>query len=340
MATIRDVARKLGVSTSTVSRALTGSSGVSEKTRELVKQMAEEMNYSANRFAQNLVTARSNTIGFMIPDISDSFFAKSAYGVEEAIRNTPYTLAYTNVKRNQENVCDFLRKAEEYCYAGAFITVDEWSEQVKARLYSMRIPIISLRRRPPGDMAEFLPYVVSDDFGGMESIINHLLNLGHQKFGYIGFDTLVGAERLNAFEKTARKHGIDFYSISSFSYHDAGTRILGGYNSAQSLLNAHNDITALCAGDDQLAIGALQYLDEVGIRVPQDISLVGHDDRDVTQLYCIQLTTVHQHLFEIGEYAGRMMLDMIAKPDQMRPNGISVPMELRVRRTTGPAPQR
>ena len=336
MSTIRDIARQLGIAPSTVSRALTDASGVSEKTRRLVRETADRMNYSVNRHARNLVTRRSGLVGFMIPDISDSFFSKSAYGVEEALRNSEFEMVYTNVRRDPDNVCAFLRRAEEYCYAGAFVTIDVWTDAVKAQLRAMRIPVISLRRQTPPDMEGVLPFVDSDHTGGTESFVNHLLQLGHRRFGYIGFDTPVGQLRAEAFRATAEKKGLDYVEVSNFSYHNADIRISAGYGSAQRLLDAHPDITALCAGDDQLAIGALQYLTENHFRVPEDISLVGYDDRDVAQLFSIQLTTVRQQLFEIGQYAGRMMLDRIRRPETPV-RSMRVPTTLKIRKTTGAA---
>lgn len=339
MANIRDLARDLGLSTSTVSRALSDSPGVSEKTRRLVKQTAERMNYSVNRFAQNLVKRQSNVIGFMIPDISDSFFAKSAYGVEEAIQSSPFELAYTNVKRSPQKVCEYLRKAEEYCYAGAFVTIDEWTPAVQEQLRAMNIPVISLRRKTPECLADRIPYVDSDHVLGTEAIVGHLLEQGHREFGYIGFDTPVGLERAEAFRQVAKRRSLRYCEVSNISYHNAQIRISVGYSSAQRLLHEHPEITALCAGDDQLAIGALQYLRENQIDVPGDISLAGYDDRDIAQLFSIQLTTVHQQLFEIGQYAGAMMLERIDRPDAEY-RSLSVPSTLRVRKTTGPVKTR
>ena len=334
MSTIRDIARQLGVAPSTVSRALTDASGVSEKTKMLVRETADKMNYSVNRHARNLVTRRSNLIGFMIPDISDSFFSKSAYGIEEALRNSEFEMVYTNVRRDPDNICAFLRRAEEYCYAGAFVTIDVWTDAVKAQLRAMQIPVISLRRQTPLDMTDVLPFVDSDHVSGTESFVGHLLQLGHKRVGYIGFDTPVGQLRAEAFRATAARKHLDYEEVSNFSYHNADIRISAGYRSAQCLLEAHPDLTALCAGDDQLAIGALQYLMENHYRVPEDISLVGYDDRDVAQLFCIQLTTVRQQLFEIGQVAGRMMLERIRNP-QAPLQSMRVPTTLKIRRTTG-----
>ena len=336
MATIRDIARQLGIAPSTVSRALTDTSGVSEETRRIVRETADQVNYSVNRQARNLVMRRSNLIGFMIPDISDSFFSKSAYGIEEALRPSEFEMVYTNVRRDPDNICAFLRRAEEYCYAGAFVTIDVWTDALKTQLRSMRIPVVSLRRETPPDMEDVLPFVDSDHVGGMESCINHLLQLGHRKFGYIGFDTPVGQKRAEAFRSIAEKKNLDYTEVSNFSYHNANIRLSAGYSSAQRLLDSRSDVTAICAGDDQLAIGALQYLQENHYKVPEDISLTGYDDRDIAKLFCIQLTTVSQHLYEIGEYAGRMMLDRIQNPN-LPVKSIQIPTTLKIRRTTAAA---
>lgn len=338
MATIKDIASRLNLSSSTVSRALTDNEGVSEATRELVKRTAEEMNYTINRFAKNLVTKTSYTIGFMIPDISDVFFSKSAYGVEEALKNTGYSLSYTNVERNSDRVLEYLKRAEEYQYDGIFITLDAWTDQVVKQLRALRIPIVSLRRRTPNLLEGKVPFVDSDHEDGVDQVVKHLVTLGHRSIGFIGFDTPVGLERTRSYHLAAEKYGIEKVLLQNYSFHDAGIRIMLGYKSAERLLGEHPNLTALFAADDQLALGVLQYLDEKHIDVPGQISVIGYDDRDVSGLFCIQLSTLRQQLFELGYQAGQLMLDMIASPDQPAKSAIIKP-KLIVRKTTGPCPR-
>ncbi len=334
MATIVDIAQKLNISTSTVSRALCDNEGVSERTRALVKKTAKEMNYSLNRYAKNLVMKKTYTIGFMIPDIADSFFSKSAYGVEEALRGSKFSLAYTNVQRKEDLILDYLRRAVEYKYDGVFVTLDSWSERIVDQLEKMSIPIISLRRKTP-EIIKGIPYVDSDHLGGMRQILTHLKELGHKDIGYIGFDTTVGNERTRCYISSADEMNISIHRVNNRTYHNAQGRIALGYKSAGTLLAQFPSLTALVAGDDQLAIGALQFAAENGIKIPDTLSVTGYDDRDIASLYCVQLTTTRQELYEIGYKAGMMMLEMINSPSEI-PANIEVPTKFVIRNSTGP----
>lgn len=331
--TIIDIGEKLHLSKSTVSRALTDSEGVSTKTKMLVRRTAKEMHYTINRIAKNLVSDTTKTIGFMIPDISDGFFPKMAIAAEKRLEQSGYSIIYINVQRDMERIFNFLRHAEEYRYEGIFITPDDWNKEFCEKLRSMTIPIISLRRKTPKSLAGIIPYVDSDHFEGIEQGINYLISLGHTKIGYIGFETLVGLERTAAYEKSIKKHNLEKIIVSNDSYQDPMVRIQVGYASSKKLLDINPSVTAFFAGDDQLAIGAMQYLRENGIRVPEDISIMGYDDRDTSQLFCIQLTTVHQQIEEIGDRAGNLMLEMIEGKNK-KPKSICVPTRLYIRETT------
>ena len=332
MATIVDIAQKLNISTSTVSRALCDNEGVSEKTKALVKKTAKEMNYSLNRNAKNLVMQKSYTIGFMIPDISDNFFSKSAYGVEEALSGSKFSLAYTNVQRKEDLILEYLRRAVEYKYDGVFITLDNWTEKIVNQLERMSIPIISLRRKTPEGI-QGIPYVDSNHIGGLKQVLKHLIDLGHKDIGFIGFDTTVGNERTRCYISAAEEMNIPVYRVDNYSFHNAQIRISLGYKSAETLLSRYPKLTALVAGDDQLALGALQYAAEHNIQIPRDLSITGYDDRDISNLFCIQLTTARQELFDIGYKAGTMMLDMINNPS-LRPENVEIDTKLVIRKTT------
>lgn len=337
MSTIVDIAQKLNISTSTVSRALCDSSGVSEQTRELVKQTAHEMNYSINRFAKNLVMQKSYTIGFMIPDISDNFFSKAAYGVESVLKGSRFSLAYTNVQRDENLILEYLKHAVEYKYDGVFITIDNWSDSIVEQMYRMNLPIISLRRKTP-TIIKKIPYIDSDNIDGVKQIVGHLVSLGHKDIGFIGFDSPVGKERSQCYIIAASEYKLPIcsmvYPAESSSFHNANARISLGYKSAQALLEKNPNLTAIVGGDDQLAIGALQYAFEKGIKVPEQLSITGYDDRDIASMYCIQLTTMRQELYEIGCHAGKMMLSMIENPGSI-PANEDIKTNIKVRNTTG-----
>ena len=162
MTTIVDIAKKLNISKSTVSRALTNSAGVSAKTRDLVLRTAKEMRYSANAYARSLVSRKSHMICFMIPDITDTFYQMMANSAETVLAKAGYSVFYKNVRRDPEEAMRFLQLAIEYNMDGVFITLDDWTDDICSMIESMTIPVISLRRRTPECLRGKVPYVDSD----------------------------------------------------------------------------------------------------------------------------------------------------------------------------------
>jgi|GEM_PF-821155 len=336
MATIIDIAKHLQLSKSTVSRALTGSEGVSEKTRKLVKQTAEEMHYSVNRMAQNLVNKQTHTIGFMIPDIADDFYSPMAIATENVLEQAGYTVSYMNMQRTTERAYHFLQRAEENHWDGAFITVDDWNESICAKLRSMHMPIISLRRKVPADIAGQIPCVDSDRSEAVERGINYLISLKHKNILFIGYNSLVGLEASNTFRQCMRKRGLsEFISMNDF-YKDTSMRIQQGYTATRKICELHPEITAIFVGNDYLALGALQFLHEKGVQVPQDMSVLGYDDREISSLFCVQLSTIHHQSQLIGEKAGELMLQMLHET-RKHPEyqSVAIPTTLCIRQTTG-----
>lgn len=335
MVTIIDIADRLNISKSTVSRALTGSSGVSEKTRELVLNTAKEMNYSANVYARNLAGDSTHMIYFMIPDITDAFYQEMANSADKVLSDAGYRVFYRNVRRSTNEVMNFLSEAKEFKMDGIFITVDEWTDEVCDAIKKMDIPVISLRRKTPEKLKNIVPYVDSDFIDGTEKAVKYLISLNHINIGYVGYETLVGKERISAYERSCEKHNIEKNIIRNRAYQNQNVRIEVGYDSAKKLLSESPEITAIMAGDDQLAIGVMKFCSEEGLRVPEDISVIGCDDRNISSLYCLQLTTIRQERTEAGSLAGELMLDMISKPGVYE--SINVPMTIKERKTVGKA---
>lgn len=335
MATIVDIANKLNISKSTVSRALTSSTGVSQKTRDLVLQAAKDMNYSANVYGRNLASRRTNLISFMVPDIGDSFYQAMASSADKVLSDAGYSIFYNNVRRSPKEALRFLQQAVEFQMDGVFITLDDWTDEICEMIMGMDIPIISLRRKTIDRLKTKVPYVDSDYVEGVDNAVNYLISHGHKNIGYIGFETLVGKDRLLAYEASCEKHQLPKHIIRNRSYQEAEVRIDVGYNSAKKFIQNNPRITAILAGDDQLAIGAMKYCEQSGIRVPQDISVMGCDDRITSSLYCVQLTTIRQQREEAGLLAGKLMLDMIEKPGVY--DSVNVPMTIMERKTVGKA---
>lgn len=333
MITIKDIAKELSLSPSTVSRAMNDSWQVSAETKRKVNELVQRYNYKPNRNAQNLVNNNSYTIGYMIPDISDNFFSYSAFGVEEALQGTPYEISYYATQRSAKRVMDYLERAVEYRYSGIIITPDSWTPELTEKLALFPLPVVSLRRKTPITLP--LPYVDSDHTGGMADIVEYLVSLGHEHIAYIGFKSAIGEERKLGYLNATTQRNLPQYLEIDPDAHDARHRPRVGYDTAKKLLHAHPQLTAIVASDDYLALGVLEFLKAQAIRVPEEISVTGFDDREVGRIFATQITTMHQYQYEMGQQATDMLLKMIENPTEKPPSRM-LKTRLIPRGTTGP----
>lgn len=333
MVTIKDIAEMTNLSPSTVSRALNNHPAISEPTKKLVMECVQKLHYTPNRNAQNLVKQSNNTVAFMIPDIADTYFSSAAVGVEEILHRNHYDIVYINTNREPARVMGLLNKCREYQYSGVFLTPDDWSRELISEIHTMRMPVISLRRKTPYTIPE-IPYVDSDHYTGAREATEYLYMLGHTQIALITANTLIYNERQRGYEEVVRSHGLK-PCISCLKVGIPSTmRFRAGYQAAEELLAENPEISAILATDDRLAIGVMEYLHEKGRRVPEDVSVIGCDDRPEGRLYPFQLTTIRQDILEIGRNAAQMMLRMI-EDRQYQPVSISLKPKLIVRNSTG-----
>lgn len=336
MLTIKDIAKELNLSPSTVSRALNNHTAIKAETKALVMAYVEKHHYTPNQNARNLVNQRSHTIGFMIPDISDSFFSRAAFGVEEVLYKNGHDIAYSSTERDPQRIRDFLICAREHRYSGVFLTPDNWSKDLVELVERVDLPAVSLRRKTPRTGQE-IPFVDSNHYGGIRNAVVYLTGLGHRHIGMISADTIIERERSTGYRDAMTEQGLMPCILDSVSTNFASRRLESGYRAAKELLEKNRELTALIASDDMMAIGILQYLNDVGKSAPRDLSVIGCDDRPEGQLFPIQLTTIQQALQEIGRQAANMLLRLI-KNKTRQSASVALETRLIVRRTTGPPP--
>lgn len=333
MSTIKDIAKKLGVSCSTVSRAIKGDARISDKTRKAVLEAVEELNYIPNRFAQELVGRGSSTVGFTIPDINDSFFAKCAVGAEKVIRQQGCDIAYHSIQRNTRNLCDFLQRAKEFRYSSVIITPEYWDQELFSCLKKMMIPTVVLRRKTPEGI-EGIPYVDSDHYGSARELCEYLIGLGHRNIAFITFDAIVLNERCKGYKDTMLSAGLTPNVFETPRTTNSDQLMQLGYEATKQILEECPQITAILGGNDMMAIGALQALHEAGVKVPEEMSVAGFDNRSICDLFNIQLTTVAQPLMDLGRLAADMALRYAENPGEV-PTSTILKTKLVVRKTTG-----
>ncbi len=333
MVTIKDIAEMTHLSPSTVSRALNDHPAISESTKKLVMEYVAKSNYTPNRNAQNLVRQSSRTVAFMIPDIADTYFSSAAIGVEEVLHENRYDIVYINTNREPRRVLGLLNQCREYQYSGVFLTPDTWDKALLTAVHSMPIPVISLRRKPPYTIPE-IPYVDSDHYTGAREATEYLYSLGHTDIALITANTLIYNERQRGYEEAIRNHSLKAHIHCLKKGIPASMRFQAGYQAAEELFKSAPMISAVLATDDRMAIGVMEYLYKNGYSIPEDISVIGCDDRPEGQLYPFRLTTIRQDIIEIGKNAAQIMLRMV-EDDEYQPVSLSLKPKLIIRHSTG-----
>ena len=309
--TIHDVANYLGVSASTVSRCINDHPDISDEMKQRVRDAMERLNYVPSSAARNVSRKSTRTIGLTIPDIEDPYFAKSASGVESVLLENKYSLVYGSLARSGSRMLEFIRNAREMRLDGVIITPDSWSDELLELIARSGIPTIALRRRPPASSG--IPYVDADYYAGSEIMVDHLFRSGHRKIGHIVLNTSIGLERKRGYEDAMRTRGLEPFCVTVDL--PANREIDGeknGYAAMKRMLEQYPEVTAVYASSDPMAIGAMEYLMEREIRVPESISVCGTGDNDLSCLGWFQLTTVAFDRYELGRRTAQMLLKMIS----------------------------
>ncbi|NLW09724.1 MAG: LacI family transcriptional regulator [Firmicutes bacterium] len=308
MITIKDVAKRVGVSPSVVSRALNNRYGVRESTREKIVRAAKEMGYYPNAAARSLVTRRTATIGVMMADLSEPYYTQIIKGMEFSASKSGYTLLFSNSYESLEKS----KVLEKMVYAervdGVVIVGSNIEEQEYIlKLVERKVPFVLLER----DFADpCINCVYVDNVYGGYLATKYLLDKGHTRIahisGKIGFQ--VALDRLEGYKKALREAGLPFEKKlvipGNFVWQD-------GYAAMKKLLRLRPRCTAVFTANDTMAFGALQAITESGLSVPEDIAVMGFDDLEFSSLTNPPLTTVSQPRYEMGKEAVRIVTSLI-----------------------------
>jgi LacI family transcriptional regulator len=326
--TIKDIAKVANVSYSTVSRALTGQPQIPEETRKKILKVANSMGYTPNALAKGLVTKSTYTLGLIVPDIVNPFFPEVIQGIEECATNYGYRvyLCTSNWKIEKEKEC--LHKLYGSSVDGILIfpASDDVSHITDSKI---NIPIVFVNHKPA---CPDCSYVAVDDFKSAILAVEYLLKLGHRKIAYVGGLETNGSniERINGFKTVMGNYGIPIRPeyIVYGEYKQSS-----GYQLTKELLIDRELPTAIIAGDDLLALGIIQAIEEFGLKVPKDISVIGFDDISYASLDKIQLTTICIPRYVMGETSVELLIKKIQHPEDAEVRSKILETNLVVRKT-------
>ena len=336
---MKDIARDLGVSVVTVSKVLRNHGDISTDTRERVLRRIKELKYRPNLAARALVTGRTHSIGLIVPDLVHPFFAAVAKALARVLRVRRYGLLISSSEEDPSLEEDEIDQLLARRVDAMIIASTQWTVETFRRIEEQKVSDVLLDRRFPGLPANFVG--VDDEYIG-ELAARHLMDAGCERIAHIrGPEVSTALGRLEGFRRTLSRNGLSLpanYIIHSRSGDDAGD--VSGYDAMTRLLELKPFPDGVFCYNDPVATGALKAALERGIRVPEDIAIMGCGNAHNSELLRVPLTSIDQDSAGIGERAAKLALSLVeAKSGPMRPKTVLLTPTVMVRESTRRAPR-
>lgn len=331
--TITDIAKTLGISASTVSRALSDHPDIKEETKKKVQQLANESYYKPNSIAQSLKNNRTSIIGVIVPEIKHDFFSSAISGIEEVAYHAGYTIIVCQSNENFEREVVNTNSLIHQRVAGIVASISQNTingDHFKT-VVARGIPLVFFDRTCK-DVE--VSKVIIDDAKSAFDAVSHLISKGFKRIAHFTGpkDLEICKLRLEGYSQALHESNIPLREdlICYGGLHEAD-----GYNSMDQLIKNNNLPDAIFAVNDPVAIGAFQRIKEVGLRIPEDIGIVGFSNNKITALVDPPLTTVNQPSFEMGKKSAELLIEMIESEKQsFKPKTIVLETELVIRSST------
>lgn len=306
--TVKDIAKKAGVSHSTVSRALHSNPLISDKTTERIRKIAVEMGYSPSAAARALKTKRSRVLGVVLSSVEDPFFSEILQGIEGAVQGSGYSLFIASADRDPARERKIVQAMVERRADGVIICSTSFSSEQSGPLLQYGVPLVVINNQAAED---FRYSIYHDDLDGSRQVTRHLIELGHQRIAYIGNSASgrTTLDRLTGFRQEMESAGLAIPPEYIYESPEGGPE--QGASAARYFLHLSNRPSALVCYNDMLAIGVLRGLQQAGLCVPQDISITGFDNIVFSAYTNPPLTTLDQPKRFIGTEAARLLLELL-----------------------------
>ena len=330
--TIKDIARSLCISVSTVSRALTDDKNIRRETREAVLREAERLGYRRNPVAMNLKMGRTNTIGVIVPEMHTPYASQVVAGIQSILykNNQKVMIAESDENPNRER--ESLQMMEEFMVDGLIVSICSYKHNVETyrRLVKEGVAIVFYDRIPHG--MDDMPQVMVDDNNDSYFMAEHLIRLGRRRIAYLyGPDDVYNAvERGRGYREAMEK----FHIYDPQLVVKTGMTFADGAAAMDSLVRQGIEFDAVYAFTDTLAIGAMNRLRELGRRVPEDVDVAGFSGTELSTIVYPQLTTVEPPLVEMGKCVAELVLEKVRNPEAEN-RKIVLRTEMKCRASTG-----
>ncbi|NGZ74594.1 LacI family DNA-binding transcriptional regulator [Saccharibacillus alkalitolerans] len=311
---IKDVARAAGVSPTSVSRVLNNSPHVSEKLEKKVRQAIEQLNYTPSMIAKNLKRNKTNLIGVIIADVTSGYQASVLSGIEEECASNGYHLLVSNIKENTRKVLDYLYVFQEMRVDGIVLMHGKMTEEIRNFIKRTNIPIVA-----HADVGFDLPAVIIDNFQAAYDAVEYLIRRGHRRIAMLAGDMRdisEGQRRYDGYAAACERYGLtaDESLVRCGDY-----KLDTGYRLAEELLaDRGGAFTALFAASDDMAVGAINCFHDRGLRVPDDISVIGIDGGPLSDIVRPRLTAIHQPVDRITRAITDLLFERIGQGKDSR----------------------
>lgn len=330
--TLQDVGRRAGVSAMTVSRVINGRAGVDAETQRKVEEAIAELDYVPNRIARGLLSQKTQTIGLIVPDVVNPFFAPVVRGAETTARRAGYRVLLCNSEGDLRLEREYIEDLVAHRVEGLLLApASDASRHSVFPLLRGGFPLVLLDRSLPDSDCDL---VVSDSVSGARRLVEHLLAIGHRDIAHFtdAEDTSTGRDRLAGYRDALAAAALP--ERDDFVFRTTVDQI-GGYRATQEVLALDPRPTAIFAVNNMTAVGAMKALRERGLSVPEDIALVCFDDVEHLAVLSPFLTVIDQPAETLGGLGAQLLLERIAGKAGIRPRRITLQTDLIVRRSCG-----
>ena len=307
--TLKDLAQKLGLSTSTVSRALQNNPAISDDTRLRVNKLAKKIGYYPDALAKSLKNKKSYTIGVIVPEISHFFFSSVIDGIEDITYKDGYTILVTKSNEDFEREVLNLESLISNRVAGVIASISQNTKAGKHfyNIINRGIPLV-LFDRVLDDLD--VHKIVGDDFEKVYKMVNHLIDSGYQNIAYLAGPSHLNitSKRLGGYKKALIDNDVEL--MDELILH-VNLNENDGFEGAKSLLQQFPKVDAICCVNDPVALGVYKYLNKVGIKIPDKIGVTGFSNNPSSEIINPTMTTVDQQGYQMGKKAAEILLQKI-----------------------------
>jgi LacI family transcriptional regulator len=333
--TIKDIARMANVSHTTVSRALNDKSRICKETKEKVLSIAKDLNYRPDFIARSLVMKRTKTLGLVMTSILNPFYTELAQGIEATAIELGYNVILCCTRSDILIEKQYVNMLRSKGVDGILFTSAHINDPNILELAEEGFPIILVNRRTYlPTVREKIDYVGVNNILGGFMAVEHLIRLGHERIGIIGgsSESSVGFERFEGGKKALEAYGLE--DMGGY-FLDGDFLRSSGYQGGKRFIKMSNPPTAIFAENDYMAFGAYGAIVDEGLRVPEDIALVGFNDIEFTAMKGIELTTIGQKKSEMGAVAVKLLIERIEEEKAGPSREVILEPELIIRKTCG-----